>query len=319
MQTTPALVRARCRCPANKKQACLFKSLTNCGQAFLLNLPVALAHQIMKQSLILLLLLFSSVARAQDSLRLIHSIQTETRMITMDELGNTYAVKNDNTLIRYNNFGDSTGFYRSVLNGEIGLVDATNPLRILLYYPAFYKAVLLDRMLTQKAEIDLSRKQITSATAIALASDGNLWVYDPFRAQLMKLNEQGEIIRSSNDLRQELSFVPNITFLLERDRRVYACDTTKGIVLFDQFATYTSTLPLTGANAFQAFDQQIVYRQGSTMHSYDMKLFGEKTFPLPHPEDSILDAVIGQDRLAVLYKRRLALYQWPPQSGTNKH
>ena len=164
----------------------------------------------------LFLLIQCCVAKlqAQDSLRLIRSLALDARMITMDELGNTYAVRNDNTLIRYNNLGDSTGFYRSVLNGDIGMVDATNPLRVLLYYPAFSTAVLLDRMLTQKAEIDLRRRQITAATAVALASDGNLWVYDPFKAQLLKLDERGEIIRNSNDLRQQLSFVPNPQFLL---------------------------------------------------------------------------------------------------------
>jgi hypothetical protein len=250
---------------------------------------------------------------AQDSLHIIRSIPIDARMITMDELGNTYAVRNDNTLIRYNNFGDSTGFYRSVLNGDIGMVDATNPLRVLLYYPAFSTAVLLDRMLTQKAEIDLRRKQIMSATAVALASDGNLWVYDPFKAQLLKLDERGEIIRNSNDLRQQISFVPNPSFLLERDRRVYVSDTVQGILIFDQFASYVNTLPLTGIERLQAFDQQLVYRKVNNLYSYDMKLFGEKIFPLPYSQDSIIDAVIGQNTLSVLYKNRLGIYEWPPK------
>ncbi|MEP6930271.1 MAG: hypothetical protein ABI850_09670, partial [Flavobacterium sp.] len=60
-----------------------------------------------------------------------------------DELGNIYAIYTDNTLVRYNEKGDSTGFYRSALNGDIGSVDVTNPLRILLYYPSFNKVVLV--------------------------------------------------------------------------------------------------------------------------------------------------------------------------------
>jgi hypothetical protein len=263
---------------------------------------------------LLLLLMYGCLqACAQDSLHLIHSNPLEARFITMDELGNTYAVRNDNVLIRYNNFGDSTGFYRSVLNGDIGMVDATNPLRILLYYPAFSKVLLLDRMLTEKAEIDLRRRQILNATAVAQASDGYLWVYDPFNARLLKLNELGRMVRSSNDLRQEIAFVPAPTFMIERDRRVYVSDTAQGILVFDQFSTYINTLPFKGITRLQAFGQQLVYLAGSTLHSYDMKRFAAQMFALPHPDDTIIDAVIGPDILSVLYKKRLAIYGWPPK------
>ncbi len=269
----------------------------------------------MRNTLILFLLVMAGVVKisAQGSLIAIKNVSLDARLVTMDELGNTYVVRNDNVLIRYNNFGDSTGFYRSALNGDIGMVDATNPLRILLYYPAFSKIILLDRMLTLKAEIDLRRRQILSTTAVALASDGNLWVYDPFNAKLIKLNEAGDIVRASNDLRQEISFVPNPTFMLDRDRRVYVSDTAQGVLVFDQFASYINTLPLKGISRLQAYDQQLVYLRGSTLHSYDMKRIGAQEYSLPHPEDSIVDAAIGPNTLSVLYKKMLVIYHWPPK------
>jgi hypothetical protein len=93
------------------------------------------------------------------------------RSITTDELGNIYAIQKDNTLARYNAQGDSTGFYRSALNGQLGSVDATNPLRLLLYFPAFSKIQMLDRQLALKAEIDLRLIRIFSPTAAATASE----------------------------------------------------------------------------------------------------------------------------------------------------
>lgn len=259
------------------------------------------------------MILCARCASALSPLREIRSFLTDARLVTMDELGNTYIVRNDNVLIRYNNFGDSTGFYRSALNGDIGMVDATSPLRILLYYPAFSKIILLDRMLAMKAEIDLRRRQILSATAVALASDGNLWVYDPFNAKLLKLNEAGEIVRSSNDLRQEINFVPNPKFMLERNRRVYVSDTAQGILVFDQFSSFINTLPIKGVSRLQAYDEQLIYLRGSTLHSYDMKRFGAQEYALPNPEDSIVDAAIGPGTLSVLYQKKLAIYEWPPK------
>ena len=193
----------------------------------------------------------------------LREIITDARTMSMDELGNSYIVRSDNTLVRYNSSGDSTGFYRSALNGDIGFIDATNPLRVLLFYPAFAKVIFLDRMLTEKSETDLHRNHILQTTAVATSSDGRLWVYDPFNAKLLKLDESGDVARSGNDLRQELSFVPNPCFLLERDRKVYMCDTAHGVLIFDQFATYLSTLPITGVSQLQAFGDQLFIAPGA--------------------------------------------------------
>jgi hypothetical protein len=250
-------------------------------------------------------------AHAADSVRIIRSIPIEARMIAMDELGNTYAVRNDNVLIRYDKQGDSTGFYRGVLNGDITAVDVTNPLRILLYYAAYTKVVLLDRMLSELSVIDLRRQQILTSTAVATSSDGKLWVYDPFNARLIKMDEAGEIIRTSNDLRQQIDFVPTPVFMLERDRRVYVSDLSRGVIVFDQFANYISTLPLMPVERLQAFDQQLVYRIGNVLHSYDMKSFSAREFPLPKAADHILDATLGPNTLSVLYQHKLVIYPWP--------
>ena len=250
------------------------------------------------------------VARAQTG-KPLREIMLDARTMSMDELGNTYVVRTDNTLIRYSSTGDSTGFYRSVLNGDIGLVDATNPLRVLLFYPAFAKVIFLDRMLTEKSETDLHRNNILQTNAVGTASDGRLWVYDPFNAKLLKLDENGVIARSGNDLRQELSFVPNPSFLLERDRKVYLCDTAHGVLIFDQFASYLSTLPILKVPQLQAFGDQLVYRINNTLHSYDLKTFGEKVLELPGNTANIVATSIGPTTLAILYKDRLVIYPWP--------
>jgi hypothetical protein len=233
------------------------------------------------------------------------------RSIATDELGNIYAIHTDNTLARYNERGDSTGFYRSALNGRLGMVDATNPLRLLLYYPSFNKVQILDRQLALMSEVDLRTVRILSPTAVATASDGNLWDYDPFTARLLKLDESGKEIQEGIDLRQQLSFVPKAAFLLERDRRLYLGDTAHGIMVFDQFATYVTTLPFIGVGSLQAFDQQLVFARGDTLHSYDMQSFSEKLLPIPAKKDGIVDVSLNQKLLAVLYLKQLIIYSLP--------
>jgi hypothetical protein len=248
---------------------------------------------------------------AADTLRTLATRPISARSITTDELGNIYAIHTDNTLGRYNERGDSTGFYRSALNGNLSFVDATNPLRLLLYYRSFNKIQLLDRQLALKSEVDLRNLRIYSPTAVATASDGNLWVYDPVNARILKLDESGGQVSESIDLRQQLSFVPKAAYLIERDRRLYLSDTARGILVFDQFATYITTLPFRNVGTFQAFDQQLVFARGDTLHSYDMQHFSEKLMPLPGQSEGIVDVCLNQRRLAILYLGRMAFYEWP--------
>lgn len=232
--------------------------------------------------------------------------------MTTDELGNIYAVLADNTLARYNERGDSTGFYRSALNGEIGSIDATNPLRLLLYYPGFNKVQLLDRQLALKAEVDLRTLHIYTPTAVGIASDGNIWVYDPFNARILKFDESGRQIMEGIDLRQQLPFVPQAQFLLERDRRLFLCDTTQGILVFDQFATYLNTIPVKSVSELQVFGQQLITQQGPALHRYNMQDFRDDTLPLPLLDGAApLEFSLTQRSLVIRYAAAIAVYSWP--------
>lgn len=265
----------------------------------------------MKALLALLFLCSAFSARAADSLRILASRPMSARSITTDELGNIYAIHKDNTLARYNAQGDSTGFYRSALNGQLGSVDATNPLRLLLYFPAFNKIQILDRQLALKAEVDLRPLHIFSPTAIATANDGNIWVYDPVSARLLKLDENGTRLLEGLDLRQQLPFVPKAGFLLERNRRLYLGDTARGILVFDQFATYITTLPFAHLRGFDVIGSQLVFLKGDALHSYGLQSFQEKILQLPKRGGPVLDARLTRNSLAVLYQDILMIYSLP--------
>lgn len=258
-------------------------------------------------SLYIVLLLSCLGSHAADSLQLIKSIPMQARMMTVDELGNVYVVRQDNALLRYTAQGDSSGYYGSIQNGQIGQVDATNPLRILLYYPAYQHIVLLDKMLSPKNELDLKKLHIYSTAYVASAADGDLWVYDGFNARLIKVSEQLDISAQSNDLRQQAERAPQPSFIVERNRKVYICDTAQGIFTFDQYGSYINTLSIYGARYLQVIGSQLVYRNGDTLHSFDMKTVRDKALALPG--GNIINAAISRDVLYVLYGDRLVLFR----------
>lgn len=257
---------------------------------------------------ILLLLLCCLAAGKAPAQELIRSIPAgKARLISTDELGNVYLVRSDNGLVRYSPEGDSTGNFRSIQNGELQWIDATNPLRVLLYYPAFSKVVLLDRMLSVKNELDLRKLNIFNAPAVGMSADGRIWVYDYVNARLKKIDDQLNVTNTSNDMRQESQTVPDPTCLLERDTRVYLCDSTQGVYTFDRFASYGNTLELKGIAQVQAFGTQLVYREGHTLKAYDLKTLSLREVALPATDD-LLQARIERDRLYLLFTDRLDIY-----------
>ena len=237
---------------------------------------------VLRNALLFFVLLLCAPAMAQQAAPVI--IPARARFIQTDELGNVYIIRSDNTLTRYTEHGDSSAFYRSLNNGDIGAVDATNPLEVLVYFPKYSRIVVLDRMMTPKSEINLQRLNLFSPPAIAKSADGSIWVYDPFNARLRKVTETTTELsqdNQSNDLRQQAGFVPQVVYMQERDRRLYVCDTANGILIFDRYANYLNVLPITGIRELQISGPQIIFQRGDSLISYHTLNFSERAIPLP--------------------------------------
>lgn len=260
-----------------------------------------------KYGIISLLLVAFLQTNAQD-FRLQKSIPVRARLMSVDELGNVYIVRYDNTILRYNEKGDSTGFYKSILNGDIGAIDATNPLRVLVYYPAYAKVIILDRMLAIKNELDLRKINLSNVTAIASSADGMIWVYDRFNARLKKVDDQLREIIQSNDLRQELQSVPNPVFATERNWKTYLCDTVKGIYIFDRYGSYVNTLSIYNVQQLQVTGTTLVYKIKDSLYSWDQERIREEKMAIPTNDKNILNALLIREKLYVLYDDELAIY-----------
>jgi hypothetical protein len=250
-------------------------------------------------------------AEAADPLRVLKAIPMAARFMTVDETGNVYVVRENNSLVKFSQDGDSIAFFRSIRNGDIGAVDATNPLRVVVYYPAYNKVVLLDRMLAQQNELDLRKLNIYANALVASSADGNLWVYDQFNARLKKIDEQLNEIVESNDLRQEAQLVPSPSFMVERNWKVFLCDTAKGIFTFDRYGSYINTLSIYGVKYLQVFGSQLLYRRNDSLHSWDLDRVTSDVLVIPGQENPVVNAAVVRNNLFVLYADRLVLYSLP--------
>lgn len=246
--------------------------------------------------------------QAQTKLKLAKSIPIDkAQLFTTDQFGNAFIVNGQNNLIRYAVNGDSLRGVSTISNGDIQWIDATNPLRILLFYPQYSTISILDKMLSVKSEIALKKLSLFQVTAAATSADGNIWVYNEGDAKLIKINDLQQVVSQSNDLRQETQTVPQISSIVEDEAIVYLCDSTNGIYTFDNYGRFLNILPFLGVKRIQIIDDQILFLKENYIHIYNKRSFKESKMELPNIEN-LLDARLERNYLFMLYQNRLDIF-----------
>lgn len=255
---------------------------------------------------ILMLVVISSFSGADFTP--VFNLDIKGTYLTADRLGGAYVVTPTNELVKI----DPVNNYRVtrfslVKYGKPTLVDATNPLKVLVYFKDFNIIVLLDNTLSEKGVLRLQEKGILQTTAACTSLDNNIWIYDALIYKLRKLDDNLNIIQESEDF--TLLFDDNLTptFLLEADNRLFANVPDHGILVFDVYGGYMKTIPLKGLDNFQVVKDQLLYFKDGQLYSYHLQSF--QTRPIDTPKvPNAKQVKLLQDYLIVLLDNRLTLY-----------
>lgn len=73
----------------------------------------------------------------------------------MDKLHQIYVITPDNNIIKYDENGDILYRYTNNYLGAPSLIDASNPIQILVYYPGLQTIVTLDVTLNEISRTNL--------------------------------------------------------------------------------------------------------------------------------------------------------------------
>ena len=212
----------------------------------------------------------------------IKTIQGDIVDFTIDNLGNIYVINSSNQLKKLNPDGDSTGIFNDVKQyGKIYSVDATNPLKILLFYKDFANIVVLDRFLNVRNTINLRKLNIMQAKAVCQSYDNGIWTYDEQDARLKRISDDGVVIDQSADLRMVLETAPSPVGIVDQDRLVYLYDAEKGLFTFDYFGTLKNKVALLGWQDFQVVEAKVFGRKQTTIQQYELGSLSLKEQNLP--------------------------------------
>lgn len=215
--------------------------------------------------------------------------------------GELFTINRGNQLKKYNSNGDSVGVFNDVKKyGKLSYVEAQNPWKTILYYEGFETILLLDKYLKVLGSINLRDKNTFGVKALASSYDNNIWLFDGRDMKIKKLDENGNLLMASVDLRQVFEDVPQPQKIIDRDGLLYLYDSSKGIYIFDYYGSFKMLLPFKNWKGIFVF--------GKTIFGFDDSLFYTNTPPLPVAEKKPLPQIfLNADQISFSPQRAWVL------------
>ena len=254
-------------------------------------------------------LMFTSNINAQttlDSTNLVNEFIVNAKFIQADELGNLYIVSPSNQLYKYNTLGKVLATLNYNYNGNISSIDASNPMEIYVFYKEINRVLFLDNNLAYRGELDLTKQNITQASAIARSYDNGIWVFDMGDLQLKKMSKDGNITQSSGNIRQiiKTDFVP-IT-LLENTKQVMLANDSIAL-LFDVFASFIKTYKFRKTVSFQLNSNYVLQTIDNQINALELKIGINR--PVFEFVNKINWSFLNKDQVYIYQENKISIYK----------
>lgn len=245
------------------------------------------------------LICISGVAFVSTTNKTLFTIVKPFHLFTTDNLGNTYFV-NGEELIKHNPQGKALQKYSNKRYGKITTIDATNALKVLLYYKDFQQLVFLDNQLSQNGDvISLESLGYEQTDLVCSSFNNSFWIYNKQSNELVRFNETSQPIAKTGNLKQLLQAELKPNYMIEHNSYLYLNCPDIGVYVFDMYGTFTKIISLKQLPAFQVSENILYFYKNHKFCSYNTKAFEERC--LPNTDTLIRNIRIEKDRLFVQY------------------
>jgi hypothetical protein len=250
-------------------------------------------------------LLITSWAMFQEPIP-VARILTPTTQFTTDHLGNVYAIHHNN-IRKYDAAGLLLAEFSMKRFDRINSADPADPMKILLFCKSSAETIRLDNKLAVQGEpLSLYDAGLITPELVCSSYENGMWVFDRSLNELVRINPTGLIDQRSANL-NEIA-IPNLNFatILESDFLLYASSPAHGILVFDRYANYLRTIPITGIETLQVVSGKIFYTEASQLITFDTKTLEKTRIPLP--EKNCKHAMIQGNLLFLHHTDTISIY-----------
>ncbi len=236
-------------------------------------------------------------------------VKTKLDFFATDNIGNIYTVKEEE-LMKYLPNGKLFSRYSNLKLGNITSVDATNPLKVLLYYRDFQQIVFLDDQLSlNSSEVSLEKLGYEQSDLVCAGANNSFWIYNKQNNELVRFNESSKKVAFTGNLKQVLQTELNPNFMCEHNGYLYLNCPETGIYVFDIFGAFSKIISIKNLKQFQVNESILYYQKDSSFCSYDHRLFEEACKPLPYAKSG-LTYRYKENKLYVGFKDSLVIIKF---------
>lgn len=248
-------------------------------------------------------------AQSPETWKLLWAKPEKAEMLFTDRLGDVYTAKGD-ALVKYKSDGTLYRVYSNKSLGKITRVDATNPLKIIVFYQDLSRIVFVDNTLSESGEaLRLENFEKEQVSQVCWSYDNGIWLYDPVNFNLSRLDQRLSINVDIRNLNQILGFAPIPQWMEESGNHLYMSIPGKGILQFDIFGTYLRNIPIRDAEQFHVSGEFVLYRnKNQELNVYSMKSLQNTAWIIPGV--TFQDFSFVQNKLYLLQNDSLKAYQW---------
>jgi hypothetical protein len=198
-------------------------------------------------------------------------IYVQGNYFTTDNLGNCFIVDKDE-ITKYDGNGAVFNKFSIKAFGNVESIDATNPMKLMVFYKDFSKIVYLDNTLSLNGNpIDLEDYNLTQSKLICVSHSDGIWFYDQQKFEIIRLDKNLNPSQNTSNLNQLLGIELSPNFMCEYNNSVYLNNPATGILVFDIFGTYIKTIPLLNLSKFQVSNDAIYFIHNNKAISYNLK------------------------------------------------
>ncbi len=264
--------------------------------------------------LCLLLLAGTAVSAQQDSIfRFVREYTGGITDFSIDNLGNIYLLYQHGQLKKLRPDGDSLAVFNNVRRfGRVFSLDVSNPLKVLMYYRDFGTVVILDRLLNERATLDLRRQNLLQVKTISQSYDNNIWLFDELELKLKKIGDDGRLLDQSTDFRLVFDSTPSPTRIIDQNNFVYLYDKDKGVYIFDYYGGFQSRIPFTGWDDFAVIGNALFGRDERFLYRYDVGSLRLQQYPLPAFMLNPQKIIVTSGLVYLLRDGSVILYSYKP-------
>lgn len=218
---------------------------------------------------------------------------------TVDPMGNSYVMRGGD-ILKFNSSGKETVRYSRKDLGAPSAIDASNPLRIQVFYADFALIRILDNNLIDQSELNLRELGILQPRVAAATPDQGLWIFDEISCSLTKVDTRLNATGLSIDLNLLLSRRPQPIALLA-NRNWMVMQESDRFILFDQFGAVTGTLPVRKPSQMvELREEELVFEEEGKLITYSLRLRTSRVSDWPCPVEKASKVHLIENKCIIL-------------------